>query len=71
MKTRILAALFGVLVLASSHAVAQQPAQAGAKKPNIVVIMGDDIGINNVSAYGQGVVGYRTPNIDRLTGRCR
>ncbi|MFM9027279.1 MAG: hypothetical protein ACKOQ6_04730 [Bacteroidota bacterium] len=29
--------------------------------------MADDIGINNVSAYGHGIVGYRTPNIDRLT----
>jgi len=37
-----------------------------ASKPNILVIMGDDIGITNVSAYGQGVVGYTTPNIDRL-----
>jgi arylsulfatase len=35
-------------------------------RPNILVIFGDDIGITNVSAYGHGVVGYRTPNIDRL-----
>ncbi|MEI8595231.1 arylsulfatase [Photobacterium sp. Hal280] len=35
-------------------------------KPNILVIFGDDIGQTNVSAYGQGVVGYQTPNIDRL-----
>jgi len=46
---------------------AQTPsAQAAAQKPNILVIMGDDIGLNNVSAYGRGVVGYRTPNIDRI-----
>jgi arylsulfatase A-like enzyme len=37
-----------------------------ADKPNIVVIWGDDTGLTNVSAYGQGVVGYRTPNIDRI-----
>src|SRR3954471_17447380 len=37
-----------------------------AKKPNILVIFGDDIGVANVSAYGLGVVGYRTPNIDRI-----
>ena len=37
-----------------------------AKKPNIVVIWGDDTGMTNVSAYGQGVVGYKTPNIDRI-----
>jgi len=35
-------------------------------RPNILVIFGDDIGITNVSAYGHGVVGYRTPSIDRL-----
>ena len=37
-----------------------------AKKPNIVVIWGDDIGQSNISAYSDGVMGYRTPNIDRL-----
>ncbi|MDH6679002.1 arylsulfatase A-like enzyme [Rhodococcus sp. LBL1] len=35
-------------------------------KPNIVVIWGDDIGITNLSCYSDGVMGYRTPNIDRL-----
>ncbi len=39
---------------------------AQSQKPDIVVIWGDDIGITNVSAYGFGVVGYRTPNIDRI-----
>ncbi|NEN91135.1 MAG: arylsulfatase [Okeania sp. SIO3H1] len=34
--------------------------------PNILVIMGDDIGLTNVSAYGKGIVGYDTPNIDRI-----
>jgi arylsulfatase len=36
------------------------------KKPNIVVIWGDDIGITNLSCYSDGLMGYRTPNIDRL-----
>ncbi|WP_066220885.1 arylsulfatase [Formosa haliotis] len=36
------------------------------KKPNILVIFGDDIGTTNVSAYGMGIVGYQTPNIDRI-----
>ena len=36
------------------------------KKPNILVIWGDDIGWFNVSAYNHGVMGYRTPNIDRI-----
>jgi arylsulfatase A-like enzyme len=39
--------------------------QAG-KKPNIVIIWGDDIGQSNVSAYSHGVMGYKTPNIDRV-----
>src|SRR5216110_390947 len=38
--------------------------QAG--KPNILVIWGDDIGISNLSCYSDGVMGYRTPNIDRV-----
>src|SRR5580704_897206 len=39
---------------------------AKAKKPNILVIWGDDIGITNLSAYSNGLMGYDTPNIDRL-----
>jgi arylsulfatase A-like enzyme len=38
----------------------------GQKKPNILIIWGDDIGWFNVSAYNHGIMGYRTPNIDRL-----
>jgi arylsulfatase len=41
-------------------------AQAPAKKPNILVIFGDDIGIPQISAYTMGMMGYRTPNIDRI-----
>ncbi len=36
-------------------------------KPNILVIWGDDIGITNLSCYSDGLMGYRTPNIDRLS----
>ena len=36
------------------------------KQPNILVIWGDDIGITNLSCYSDGLMGYRTPNIDRL-----
>ena len=36
------------------------------KKPNILVIWGDDIGITNLSCYSDGLMGYRTPNIDRV-----
>ena len=37
-----------------------------AKPPNILVIMSDDVGWQNVSAYSHGVMGYDTPNIDRI-----
>src|SRR6476619_6893981 len=36
------------------------------KKPNILIIWGDDIGYWNLSAYNQGMMGYKTPNIDRI-----
>jgi len=39
---------------------------ADGKKPNILVIFGDDIGYWNISAYNRGMMGYRTPNIDRI-----
>ena len=48
-----------------NEAVAANAAQAG-KKPNILVIFGDDIGITNISAYSDGLMGYETPNIDRI-----
>ena len=37
-----------------------------AEKPNILVIWGDDIGQSNISAYTMGLMGYETPNIDRI-----
>ncbi|HXS91290.1 MAG TPA: arylsulfatase [Steroidobacteraceae bacterium] len=52
-------------VFAASAQAQQQPA-AGGKKTNIVVFWGDDIGQSNISAYSHGVMGYRTPNIDRI-----
>src|SRR5262245_63382971 len=36
------------------------------EKPNILVLWGDDIGISNLSCYSHGLMGYRTPNIDRV-----
>src|SRR3954471_18882581 len=49
-----------------AQAQQQQPAAPSGRKPNILVIMGDDIGQTNVSAYSFGVMGYTTPNIDRI-----
>ena len=48
------------------HAAAAALPAAAGKKPNILVIWGDDIGVWNVSAYSRGMMGYRTPNIDRI-----
>src|SRR5690349_13575635 len=57
----------GVTALAFTVAVlGVVSAHAADKKPNILVIWGDDIGLANVSAYSDGVMGYETPNIDRL-----
>ena len=42
------------------------PAHAQAQKPNIVVIMGDDIGMWNIGAYHRGMMAGRTPNLDKL-----
>jgi arylsulfatase len=41
-------------------------ALAAERKPNIVIIWGDDIGITDVSAYSMGLMGFKTPNIDRV-----
>src|SRR5580693_1581020 len=55
----------GALAQAQKAAPAA-PAASSGRKPNILVIFGDDIGQTNISAYSFGVMGYKTPNIDRL-----
>ena len=57
-------ALLAVGLIATPPAIAQTPAPA--RTPNIVVIMGDDIGWFNVGAYHQGIMSGRTPNLDKL-----
>ena len=56
----------GALAQAQSAAPAAAPAASSGRKPNILVIFGDDIGIPQISAYTMGMMGYRTPNIDRI-----
>ncbi|PHS12092.1 MAG: arylsulfatase [Blastopirellula sp.] len=51
----------GLVVNSANTATAQTK-----KKPNIVLIWGDDVGWNNPSAYNRGMMGYKTPNIDRI-----
>ena len=53
------------LLVSHNQNVAVTSAQAG-RKPNIIVLWGDDIGVHNISAYNHGIMGYRTPNIDRI-----
>ncbi|NBW88216.1 MAG: arylsulfatase, partial [Planctomycetia bacterium] len=56
-------AALSCLLLLPAAASARQP---GGKKPNILVIWGDDIGTWNISHNSRGMMGYRTPNIDRI-----
>jgi len=60
-KAVVVAAFLTVLGLTLSL-----PASAQQKKPNIVFIMGDDIGWSNIGAYNQGIMAGRTPNLDRM-----
>src|SRR5262245_30963520 len=57
----VFAALLALATLFGSPAAAQQ-----AKKPNIVFIMGDDIGVWNIAAYHRGMSAGKTPNLDQL-----
>ncbi len=58
--------LMGLAVVLLAGIILSGPALAAKDKPNILVIFGDDIGQTNVSAYSMGLMGYRTPNIDRI-----
>ena len=62
-------ALSGMLASTQASAQANRPQAQGqtqGAKPNILVIFGDDVGVSNISAFGNGIVGYQTPNIDRI-----
>src|SRR5262245_49633851 len=61
--------LAGTTLAAATALNASAPtksARAAGGKPNILVIFGDDIGVPQISAYTMGMMGYRTPNIDRI-----
>ena len=64
-KATLSAVSISGFLFAGGNATAQAQA-ASTKKPNILVIFGDDIGYWNVSAYNQGMMHYKTPNIDRI-----
>ena len=63
-KWRGLAAV--AFLLGAAIYVAASPALAQEKKPNILVIMGDDVGWFNIGAYHQGIMSGKTPNLDKL-----
>src|SRR5262245_11014099 len=62
----VASALNAGTTLRMAHAQQPAPAQPSGRLPNVLAIMADDIGWSNVSAYHQGLMGGRTPNIDRI-----
>lgn len=54
------------LIAVATCALIGNAVHAEDNKPNILVIWGDDVGITNISAYSHGLMGYQTPNIDRI-----
>jgi arylsulfatase A-like enzyme len=60
LSARFMLSLAGLLLILGSAV------QAEGAKPNILVVWGDDVGQSNISAYTHGLVGYKTPNIDRI-----
>lgn len=64
--SRLLASTFALGVTLAAPAFAQAPAQ---KPPNILVIMGDDVGWFNIGAYHRGMMAGKTPNLDRLASQ--
>uniref|UniRef100_UPI003F9C0AAE sulfatase-like hydrolase/transferase n=1 Tax=Rhodoblastus sp. TaxID=1962975 RepID=UPI003F9C0AAE len=59
-------ALSAGLACALAPAAGLAQSRNDAKKPNIVIIWGDDIGQSDISAYSHGLMGFKTPNIDRI-----
>jgi arylsulfatase len=62
-------ALHGVITLIAALAATCAPTFAQQPKPNIIFIMGDDIGWSNIGAYNQGIMAGRTPNLDQLASQ--
>jgi arylsulfatase len=66
MKHKTISHVLTVLIISAAFLAAFAPAGAADAKPNIIFIMGDDIGWFNIGAYNQGIMATRTPNLDRL-----
>src|SRR6267154_1363073 len=65
-KTKLLHCGLALLTAGAALLSVTTNVQAADKKPNILIIWGDDIGYWNISAYNQGMMGFKTPNIDRI-----
>jgi arylsulfatase A-like enzyme len=66
MRGKIRISTAWIIVFLAGVFLVPQSARGAAGKPNILVIFGDDIGQTNISAYSIGLMGYHTPNIDRI-----
>ena len=66
MKRNLITGGLSLLTASAALLCAVAPVQAADKKPNIVFIMGDDIGMWNIGAYNRGMMAGRTPNLDKL-----
>lgn len=67
MKKTLLSTLcLAATVVTGAAQAATQEATQSVDKPNILVIFNDDFGYSNASAYNNGMMGYKTPNIDRI-----
>jgi len=69
MKHKSLYYGFSLLIAVAAFTGVIAPVQAADKKPNILVIMGDDIGWFNIGAYHQGIMSGKTPNLDKLAAQ--
>src|SRR5260370_42035978 len=65
-KPKVVSYGLSVLTVAAALIGTAGPVQAQEKKPNIVVIMGDDIGMRNIGAYHRGLMAGKTPNLDKI-----
>ncbi len=63
---KVLPILVALAAVGAADSAAGTRVRQEPQKPNVLIIWGDDIGQTNVSAYSMGVMGYRTPNIDRI-----
>jgi len=65
-RTGLVTAVAALLSVSAPAFAQEDTAETKSDKPNILVVWGDDVGQSNISAFTKGMMGYRTPNIDRI-----